>query len=44
VVPAHIVASKLSCFMTATESNLCTPGMGVRLLGESSLYVNPVND
>jgi hypothetical protein len=22
---------------------LCTPGMGVNLWGESSLYVNPVN-
>ena len=23
--------------------HLCTPGMGVNLLGESPLYVNPVN-
>jgi hypothetical protein len=30
-------AGNISC------SNLCTPGMGVNLWGESPLYVNPVN-
>jgi hypothetical protein len=25
------------------SSDLCTPGMGVNLWGESPLYVNPVN-
>ena len=30
-------------FARRFSSDLCTPGMGVNLWGESPLYVNPVN-